>query len=66
MDRRALPRRAELRTRGAGLEAAVRITLVATAAVLVLGLFAQPEIEGVSVSSSPLLAALGALVISLR
>lgn len=54
-----------VRSRGGGLEAAVRISLVATAAVLVLGLFAQPVIEDVSVSSSPVLAALGALVMAL-
>ncbi|MFD9222465.1 zinc ribbon domain-containing protein [Streptomyces sp. NPDC060064] len=54
-----------LRTRGAGLEAAVRISVLATGVVLVLGLFAQPDIEGVEISSSPLLAALGALAISL-
>lgn len=54
-----------LRTRGAGLEAAVRLSLLATGVVLVLGLFAQPEIAGVEISSSPLLAALGALGISL-
>ncbi|WP_307714065.1 hypothetical protein [Streptomyces sp. V4I23] len=53
-----------LRARGAGLEAAVRVSLVVTAAVLVLGLFAQPGIAGIEVSSSPLLAALGALVLS--
>lgn len=54
-----------LRARGAGLEAAVRLSLLVTGVVLVLGLFAQPEIAGVAVSSSPLLAALGALAISL-
>ncbi|WP_405571900.1 zinc ribbon domain-containing protein [Streptomyces sp. NBC_01167] len=54
-----------LRTRGAGLEAAVRLSLVVTVAVLVLGLFAQPDIDGVEVSSSPLLAMLGALAIAL-
>ncbi|MEV6788063.1 hypothetical protein AB0M96_38115, partial [Streptomyces sp. NPDC051098] len=54
-----------LRTRGAGPEAAVRLSLVVTAAVLVLGLFAQPDIDGVEVSSSPLLAMFGALAISL-
>ncbi|MFJ8850704.1 zinc-ribbon domain-containing protein [Streptomyces sp. NPDC102437] len=53
------------RAQGSGLEAAVRIGLVASAAVLVLGLFAQPDVQGVSVSSAPLLATLGALVISL-
>ncbi|MGW2085722.1 zinc-ribbon domain-containing protein, partial [Streptomyces sp. NPDC001880] len=53
------------RAQGGGLEAAVRISLVASAAVLVLGLFAQPDIAGVSVSSAPLLATLGALVIAL-
>ncbi|GAA2947196.1 zinc-ribbon domain-containing protein [Streptomyces enissocaesilis] len=51
--------------RTAGLEAAVRTTLLATAGVLVLGLFARPSIAGVEVASSPLLAALGALVLSL-
>ncbi len=54
-----------LRTRGDGLEAAVRLSVVVTAVVLVIGLFAQPEIEGVEISSSPLLAALGTLAISL-
>ncbi|NUK28443.1 zinc ribbon domain-containing protein, partial [Streptomyces lunaelactis] len=54
-----------LRTKGAGLEAAVRISLLVTGVVLVLGLFAQPEIEGMRISSSPLLAALGTLAISL-
>ncbi|MFB6874792.1 hypothetical protein [Streptomyces sp. NPDC056323] len=53
------------RAQGGGLEAAVRIGLVASAGVLVLGLFAQPDVQGVSVSSAPLLATLGALVISL-
>ncbi|MCX4846084.1 hypothetical protein [Streptomyces sp. NBC_00893] len=53
------------RAQGGGLEAAVRIGLVASAAVLVLGLFAQPDVAGVSVSSAPLLATLGALVVSL-
>ncbi|MFD4945824.1 zinc-ribbon domain-containing protein [Streptomyces sp. NPDC058409] len=53
------------RRQGGGMEAAVRIGLVATAAVLVIGLFAQPDVAGVSISSTPLLAALGALVISL-
>ncbi|WP_222123131.1 hypothetical protein [Streptomyces sp. SLBN-118] len=54
-----------LRTRGAGLEAAVRLSLLVTGLVLALALFAQPEIQGVEISSSPLLAALGALAISL-
>ncbi|WP_406100454.1 zinc ribbon domain-containing protein [Streptomyces sp. NBC_01013] len=54
-----------VRRQGGGLEAAVRISLVATAAVLLLGLFAQPEVADVSVSSSPVLAALGALVMAL-
>ncbi|MFH8560344.1 zinc-ribbon domain-containing protein [Streptomyces sp. NPDC017988] len=49
----------------AGLEAAVRVSLLATAGVLALSLFAQPEIEGVELSSSPVLAALGALGIAL-
>ncbi|MFJ2090062.1 hypothetical protein ACIOEW_12430 [Streptomyces sp. NPDC087901] len=53
------------RRQGGGLEAAVRISLVATAAVLLLGLFAQPEVADVEVSSSPVLAALGALVMAL-
>ncbi|MFF9568376.1 DUF6350 family protein [Streptomyces sp. NPDC014685] len=53
------------RKRGDGMEAAVRISLVASAVVLVLGLFSQPEIAGVSISSAPLLAMLGALTLSL-
>ncbi|MFG2500099.1 hypothetical protein ACGFSB_18045 [Streptomyces sp. NPDC048441] len=48
-----------------GLEAAVRVTLLVTVGTLVLSLFAQPEIEGVELSSSPVLAALGALVLGL-
>ncbi|MFE7622787.1 zinc-ribbon domain-containing protein [Streptomyces sp. NPDC057509] len=54
-----------VRRQGAGLEAAVRISAVTAAAVLVLGLYAQPEIEGVEVHSSPVLAALGAFLIAL-
>nr|WTB36463.1 hypothetical protein OG781_28640 [Streptomyces sp. NBC_00830] len=53
------------RKQGGGMEAAVRISALVTGAILVLGLFAQPDVAGVSVSSSPLLAALGALVLSL-
>lgn len=53
------------RRQGGGAEAAVRISLVAAAAVLLLGLFAQPEVEDVSVSSSPVLAALGAFLLGL-
>ncbi|AZM54807.1 hypothetical protein DMA15_21445 [Streptomyces sp. WAC 01529] len=49
----------------AGLEAAVRVALLVTAGVLVLALFAQPEIEGIELSSSPALAALGALLLTL-
>lgn len=49
----------------AGFEAAVRVTLLVTAGVLALALFAQPEIEGVEISSSPVLAALGALLLGL-
>ncbi|MCX4665190.1 zinc-ribbon domain-containing protein [Streptomyces sp. NBC_01381] len=49
----------------AGLEAALRVTLLVTGGILVLGLFAQPEIEGVEISSSPVLATLGALVLAL-
>ncbi|MFE6161913.1 hypothetical protein ACFQ7F_23720 [Streptomyces sp. NPDC056486] len=49
----------------AGLEAAVRVTLLVTTGILVLSLFAQPEIEGVELSSSPVLAALGAFVLAL-
>ncbi|MFB8272612.1 zinc ribbon domain-containing protein [Streptomyces sp. NPDC055955] len=48
-----------------GLEAALRVALLVTAGVLVLGLFAQPAIQGVRISSSPVLAALGALLVSL-
>ncbi|MFJ2773650.1 zinc ribbon domain-containing protein [Streptomyces sp. NPDC087300] len=47
----------------AGLEAAVRVTLLVTAGVLALALFAQPDIMSVEVSSSPVLAALGALLL---
>lgn len=53
------------RKQGGGMEAAVRISALVTGAILVLGLFAHPDIAGVSVSSSRLLAALGALVLSL-
>ncbi|MFF1698233.1 zinc ribbon domain-containing protein [Streptomyces sp. NPDC058257] len=49
----------------AGLEAAVRVTLLVTTGTLVLSLFAQPEIDGVGLSSSPVLAALGAFVLAL-
>lgn len=49
----------------AGLEAAVRVALLVTVGVLALALFAQPEIEGVQLSSSPVLAALGALLLGL-
>ncbi|MFC9498923.1 zinc ribbon domain-containing protein [Streptomyces sp. NPDC056982] len=48
-----------------GLEAALRVALLVTVGVLVLGLFAQPSIQGVRISSSPVLAGLGALLISL-
>ncbi|MEU8953839.1 zinc-ribbon domain-containing protein [Streptomyces sp. NPDC048518] len=51
--------------RTAGLEAAVRTSLLVTAGVLALALFAQPEIEGIELSSSPVLAALGALLLGL-
>ncbi|MEU0658067.1 zinc-ribbon domain-containing protein [Streptomyces lavendulocolor] len=54
-----------LRARGAGADAAVRVAILVAGAVLVLGLFAQPDVAGVEVSSSPLLAALGALVAAL-
>lgn len=51
--------------RTGGLEAAVRVTLLVTVAVLLLGLFAQPEIAGVAeVSTSAWLAALGALLLT--
>ncbi|MFD6432546.1 zinc-ribbon domain-containing protein [Streptomyces venezuelae] len=49
----------------AGLEAAVRVALLVTVGVLALALFAQPEIEGVELSSSPVLAALGAFLLGL-
>ncbi|MGW5865829.1 hypothetical protein ACWFRJ_27010 [Streptomyces sp. NPDC055239] len=49
----------------AGLEAAFRVTLLVTTGTLVLSLFAQPEIDGVELSSSPVLAALGAFVLGL-
>ncbi|MYQ78230.1 zinc-ribbon domain-containing protein [Streptomyces sp. SID4923] len=54
-----------VRRQGGGLDAAVRISVVATAAVLVLGLYAQPEMQGYSLHSSPVLAALGALALAL-
>lgn len=54
-----------VRRQGGGLDAAVRISAVAAAAVLVLGLYAQPEIEDLSIHSSPVLATLGALALSL-
>ncbi|MFF9776921.1 zinc-ribbon domain-containing protein [Streptomyces sp. NPDC013978] len=50
--------------RTAGLEAAVRVTLLVTAAVLLLGLFAQPEVARVEASTSPWRAALGALLLT--
>ncbi|MDX3640691.1 hypothetical protein, partial [Streptomyces sp. MB09-02B] len=50
--------------RTAGLEAAVRVTLLVTAAVLLLGLFAQPDIARVEVSTSPWRTALGALLLT--
>ncbi|MFD4630095.1 hypothetical protein ACFVYR_16610 [Streptomyces sp. NPDC058284] len=49
----------------AGLEAAARVALLVTAGVLALALFAQPELEGIELSSSPVLAALGALLLGL-
>ncbi len=49
----------------AGLEAAVRVSVVVTAAVLVLALIAQPTVMGIDISSSPVLSALGALLLSL-
>ncbi|WP_189783407.1 zinc ribbon domain-containing protein [Streptomyces capitiformicae] len=50
--------------RTAGLEAAVRVTLLVTVAVLLLGLFAQPTVALAEVSTSPWLAALGALLLT--
>ncbi len=50
--------------RTAGLEAAVRVTLLVTVAVLLLGLFAQPTIVLAEISTSPWLAALGALLLT--
>ncbi|MFD9885067.1 hypothetical protein ACFWZT_26790 [Streptomyces alboflavus] len=49
----------------AGLEAAVRVGVLTALGVLVLGLFAQPEIRDVEVSSGPFLAMLGALGLAL-
>ncbi|MFJ3162948.1 hypothetical protein [Streptomyces kanasensis] len=54
-----------LRARGAGVDAAVRVALPAAGAVLLLGLFGRPEVQGVAVSGSPLVAALVALVLAL-
>ncbi|MFJ8589138.1 zinc-ribbon domain-containing protein [Streptomyces sp. NPDC093595] len=53
-----------LRARGGGGDAAVRTGLLGGGAVLVLGLFARPEVAGVEVSTSAPLAALGALVLT--
>ncbi|MCH0541852.1 zinc ribbon domain-containing protein [Streptomyces sp. MUM 203J] len=53
-----------LRRRGAGVDAAVRVALPAGGAVLLFGLFAQPEIAGVAVETSPVVAALVALVLA--
>ncbi|MCW7945560.1 hypothetical protein AAW14_27010 [Streptomyces hygroscopicus] len=48
----------------AGAEAAVRVALLLAAATLVLGLCARPTLaEGVEISTSPWLAALGALLL---
>ncbi|MFD9069398.1 hypothetical protein [Streptomyces lasiicapitis] len=49
----------------AGLEAALRVGVLTAVGVLVLALFAQPEIEGVEFSSAPFLAMLGALGLAL-
>ncbi|MFE6976477.1 zinc ribbon domain-containing protein [Streptomyces sp. NPDC057682] len=54
-----------VRRQGGGADAAVRISVLSAAAVLVLGLWAQPRIEDAEVHSSPALAALGALVLAL-
>ncbi|KUH35423.1 MULTISPECIES: hypothetical protein [Streptomyces] len=54
-----------LRARGAGVDASVRVALPAAGAVLLLGLFGRPEVQGVAVSGSPLVAALVALVLAL-
>ncbi|WP_039947383.1 zinc-ribbon domain-containing protein [Streptomyces sp. NRRL S-118] len=53
-----------LRSRGEGADVAVRTGLLGGGVVLVLGLFARPEVAGVEVSSSAPLAALGALVLT--
>ncbi|MFE7759870.1 zinc-ribbon domain-containing protein [Streptomyces sp. NPDC057438] len=50
--------------RTAGLEAAVRVTLLVTAAVVLLALFGQPEIAVVEVSTSVWRTALGALLLT--
>ncbi|MER6353269.1 zinc ribbon domain-containing protein [Streptomyces sp. NPDC001634] len=50
----------------AGLEAAVRVALLVAAATLVLGLCARPTLaDAVEISTSPWLAALGALLLGL-
>ncbi|MGW0708670.1 zinc ribbon domain-containing protein [Streptomyces sp. NPDC002643] len=51
-------------SRTAGLEAAVRVALLVTLSVLLLSLFAQPTVALAEVSTSPWLAALGALVLA--
>lgn len=53
-----------LRRRGAGVDAAVRVALPAGGAVLLLGLFGRPEIAGVAVETSPVVAALVALLLA--
>jgi hypothetical protein len=52
-------------SRTAGLEAAVRVTLLVTAGVLFLALFAQPSVEDAELVISPVLAALCAGVLAL-
>lgn len=49
----------------AGGEAAVRVALLVAISTLGLALFAQPEIEGIELSSSPALSLLGSLVLAL-
>ncbi|MBZ4324551.1 hypothetical protein, partial [Streptomyces huiliensis] len=46
------------RPAGAGVDAAVRVGLVTGVAVLALGLYGEPDVEGVELSTTPVLAAL--------
>ncbi|GGZ89581.1 hypothetical protein GCM10010329_07500 [Streptomyces spiroverticillatus] len=68
MLRRGLAARAaagQLPSRTAGVEAAIRVSLVVAAGVLILGLLSQPEIETVEISIAPVLVTLIAFAVAL-